>query len=160
MRSVFPADGSFTRSAECFRGLAMGDMWAEGGEIRDAATNQTKPYGTTHTLQAPGPMNVHLPLHVRRRPATSTPSTRKTNKYAGKMLDVIGFGDNPRADSPAGHFGHRHFSRYGNPAFPFPICSPRRREIDDIAVVRSMYCTSLTISPPHRHLTGHRGRHF
>ena len=65
----------------------------------------------------------------------------KDNKYAGKIMDAIGFGDNNAPMKRPVIPCLRTFKRYGKSGIPVSDWFPNvGGVIDDIAVVRSMYC--------------------
>ena len=65
----------------------------------------------------------------------------KDNKYAGKIMDAIGFGDNNAPMKRPVIPILRTFKQYGKSGIPVSDWFPNVGEtIDDIAVVRSMYC--------------------
>ncbi len=84
----------------------------------------------------------------------------KDNKWAGKLIDAVGFGDNlaemRRPVIPC----HRTFTRYGQSGIPVSDWFPHvGGVIDDIAVVRSMYCHETNHFPAVIEMaTGHRDR--
>ena len=84
----------------------------------------------------------------------------KDNKWAGKLIDVVGFGDNlaemRRPVIPC----HRTFTRYGKSGIPVSDWFPHvGGVIDEIAVVRSMWCHEGNHFPAViETCTGHRGR--
>ena len=84
----------------------------------------------------------------------------KDNKCAGKLIDAIGFGDNlaemKRPVIPC----LRTFKRYGKSGIPVSDWFPHvGGVIDDIAVVRSMWCHEGNHFPAVIETsTGHRGR--
>src|SRR5205814_848624 len=86
----------------------------------------------------------------------------KGNKWAGKLIDVTGFGDNlaemKRPVIPC----LRTFTRYGKAGIPVSDWFPHiGGVIDDIAVVRSMWCNEGNHFPAVIETsTGHRGRVF
>ena len=86
----------------------------------------------------------------------------KDNKWAGKLIDVIGFGDN-RAEMRRPVIAcHRTFTRYGKSGTPVSDWFPHvGGVIDEIAVVRSMWCNEPNHFPAVIETsTGHRGRQF
>jgi hypothetical protein len=86
----------------------------------------------------------------------------KDNKWAGKLIDVVGFGDN-RAEMRRPVIPcHRTFTRYGQSGIPVSDWFPHvGAEVDDIAVVRSMWCNEPNHFPAViESATGHRGRQF
>src|SRR5215475_5715865 len=86
----------------------------------------------------------------------------KDNKWAGKVIDAIGFGDNlaemKRPVIPC----LRTFTKYGQSGIPVSDWFPNvGNVIDEIAVVRSMWCHQTNHFPAViETTTGHRGRQF
>ena len=86
----------------------------------------------------------------------------KDNKWAGKLIDAVGFGDNlaemKRPVIPC----QRTFTRYGKSGIPVSDWFPHvGGVIDEIAVVRSMWCHEGNHFPAViETCTGHRGRQF
>jgi hypothetical protein len=84
----------------------------------------------------------------------------KDNRLAGKMIDAIGFGDNMakmlRPVIPC----ERTFTHYGKSGIPVSDWFPHvGGVVDNIAVVRSMFCHETNHSPAVVELsTGHRDR--
>jgi len=84
----------------------------------------------------------------------------KGNKMSGKLMNAVGFGDNMaemlRPVIPC----HRTFTQYGQSGIPVSDWFPQVGSvIDDIAVVRSMYCHESNHFPAVVEMaTGHRGR--
>src|ERR1700709_1975873 len=65
----------------------------------------------------------------------------KDNKHAGKIMDAIGFGDNNAPMKRPVIPILRTYKQYGKSGIPVSDWFPNVGEvIDDIAVVRSMYC--------------------
>src|SRR5204862_5349762 len=65
----------------------------------------------------------------------------KDNKWAGKLIDVVGFGDNNAPMKRPVIPCHRTFTRYGRSGTPVSDWFPHVGSvIDEIAVVRSMWC--------------------
>jgi hypothetical protein len=135
-----------------FFGLAMGALWAEAGEIRDAAVGphfRPKARSVIFLFMCGGVSHID----------TFDP---KDNKLAGKLIDAVGFGDNlaemKRPVIPC----HRTFTRYGQSGIPVSDWFPNVGSmIDDIAVVRSMWCHEGNHFPAViETCTGHRGRQF
>jgi hypothetical protein len=86
----------------------------------------------------------------------------KDNKWAGKLIDVVGFGDN-RAEMRRPVIPcHRTFTRYGKSGIPVSDWFPHVGSvIDEIAVVRSMWCNEPNHFPAViENCTAHRGRQF
>ena len=135
-----------------FLGVALGGMWAEGGEIKNAllAPDSTPKAKSVIFLFMCGGVS-----HI----DTFDP---KGNQHAGKMIDAIGFGDNlaemQRPVIPC----HRTFTSYGQCGTPVSDWFPHVGSMmDDIAVVRSMWCHEGNHAPAViETTTGHRGRAF
>jgi hypothetical protein len=155
--SLFPC-GRITRrrllhqAGGGFFGLAMGALWAEAGEIKDAAL--------TPQLEAKAKSVIFLFMcggvsHI----DTFDP---KDNKWAGKLIDAVGFGDNQAEMKRPVIPCHRTFTRYGQSGIPVSDWFPHVGSmIDDIAVVRSMWCHEGNHFPAViETCSGHRGRQF
>jgi hypothetical protein len=136
-----------------FLGVALGALWAKGGEIKEA------------TLAGPHfPPRAKSVIFLFMCGGVSHIDTfdPKDNKWAGKLIDVVGFGDN-RAEMRRPVIPcHRMFTRYGQSGIPVSDWFPQvGAEIDDIAVVRSMWCNEPNHFPAViENCTGHRGRQF
>src|SRR5437899_5343506 len=114
-----------------FFGVAMGGLWAEAGDIPNPALGPNLPPKAKSVIflfMCGGVSHID----------TFDP---KDNKWAGKMIDAVGFGDNlaemKRPVIPC----HRTFTRYGQSGIPVSDWFPHVGSvIDEIAVVRSMWC--------------------
>src|SRR5438270_3554469 len=86
----------------------------------------------------------------------------KGNKWSGKMLYVVGFGDNLAAMKRPVIRCRRTFTKYGQSGTPVSDWFPHvGGVIDEIAVVRSMWCHESNHFPAViETCTGHRGRQF
>lgn len=135
-----------------FLGLALGGLWAEAGEFKEVIP------GPHHAARAKSVIFLFMcggVSHI----DTFDP---KDNKWAGKLIDAIGFGDNlaemKRPVIPC----HRTFKRYGKSGIPVSDWFPHVGSvIDEIAVVRSMWCHEGNHFPAVIETqTGHRGRQF
>ncbi len=140
------------RTAGGFLGLALGGIWAEAGEIPDAIL------GPHHAAPAKSVIFLFMcggVSHI----DTFDP---KDNRWAGKLIDAVGFGDNlaemKRPVIPC----LRTFTRYGKSGTPVSDWFPEvGGVIDEIAVVRSMWCHEGNHFPAVVETqTGHRGRAF
>src|SRR5438105_13650337 len=114
-----------------FVGVALGGLWSEAGEIPHAAL---KPTSTPRAKSVIFLFMCGGVSHI----DTFDP---KDNKWAGTLIDAIGFGDNlapmQRPVIPC----LRTFTRYGQAGIPVSDWLPHiGGVIDDIAVVRSMWC--------------------
>lgn len=135
-----------------FLGLALGGLWAEAGEFKEVVP------GPHHAARAKSVIFLFMcggVSHI----DTFDP---KDNRWAGKLIDAIGFGDNlaemKRPVIPC----HRTFKRYGKSGIPVSDWFPHVGSvIDEIAVVRSMWCHEGNHFPAVIETqTGHRGRQF
>lgn len=140
------------QAAGGFVGVAMGGVLAEAGEIPDAALDPhhlPKAKSVIFLFMCGGVSHID----------TFDP---KDNKWAGTLIDAVGFGDNlaemRRPVIPC----HRTFTRYGESGIPVSDWFPHVGSvIDDIAVVRSMWCHESNHFPAVIECsTGHRGRQF
>jgi hypothetical protein len=86
----------------------------------------------------------------------------KDNKWAGKFIDAIGFGDNQAVMKRPVIPCLRTFTRHGQAGIPVSDWFPQVGSvIDEIAVVRSMWCHEVNHFPAVIETqTGHRGRAF
>jgi hypothetical protein len=86
----------------------------------------------------------------------------KGNKYAGQLIDAVGFGDNVAEMKRPVIPCLRTFKNYGKSGIPVSDWFPHIGEmVDDIAFVRSMWCNEGNHFPAViETTTGHRGRQF
>ena len=132
-----------------FFGLALGGVLAEAQEIPKAFLGQPKAKTVIFLFMCGGVSHID----------TFDP---KDNRHAGKFIDAIGFGDNlaemKRPVIPC----LRTFKRHGKSGIPVSDWFPHvGGMIDDIAVVRSMWCHESNHFPAViETCTGHRGRQF
>ncbi len=135
-----------------FLGVALGALWAEAGEIPNAIVGPhfTPKAKTVIFLFMCGGVS-----HI----DTFDP---KDNKWAGKLIDVIGFGDNLAEMKRPVIACQRKFTRYGKSGIPVSDWFPHvGGVIDEIAVVRSMWSHESNHFPSViENFTGHRGRPF
>jgi len=144
-RFLFQAGGGFF-------GAALGALWSEDGKIPNAAL------GPHFTPQAKSVIFLFMCggiSHI----DTFDP---KDNKWAGKLIDAIGFGDNVAEMKRPVIPCLRTFTRYGKSGIPVSDWFPNvGGVIDNIAVVRSMWCNEGNHFPAViETTTGHRGRQF
>src|SRR5678815_27951 len=133
-----------------FLGLALGGVWAEAGEIQDVHI------GPQHAAKAKSVIFLFMcggVSHI----DTFDP---KDNKWAGKFIDAIGFGDNLASMKRPVIPCLRTFTRYGKSGIPVSDWFPHVGSvIDDIAVIRSMWCRETNHFPAVIEMaTGHRDR--
>ena len=136
-----------------FFGAAMGALWSQAGEIQDATL--TMPHFLPRAKSVIFLFMCGGVSHI----DTFDP---KDNKWAGKMIDVTAFGDNVAEIKRPVIRCERTFTRYGKSGIPVSDWFPHiGGMIDDIAVVRSMWCNEGNHFPAViETVTGHRGRQF
>jgi hypothetical protein len=144
-RFLFQAGGGFF-------GAALGALWSEEGKIQNAAL------GPHFTPKAKSVIFLFMcggVSHI----DTFDP---KDNKWAGKLIDAIGFGDNVAEMKRPVIPCLRTFTRHGKSGIPVSDWFPNvGGVIDNIAVVRSMWCHEGNHFPAViETTTGHRGRQF
>jgi len=133
-------------------GVALGALWAEAGEVQNAILGPhfpPKAKSVIFLFMCGGVSHID----------TFDP---KDNKWAGKMIDVVGFGDNlAEMRRPVIPF-QRTFTRYGQSGIAVSDWFPNVGNVmDEIAVVRSMWCHESNHFPAAIEIcTGHRGRQF
>jgi hypothetical protein len=135
-----------------FLGAALAGLWAEAGDIEQAAL------GSHFTPRAKSVIFLFMcggVSHI----DTFDP---KDNKWAGTLIDAVGFGDNLAAMRRPVIPCLRTFTRHGQSGIPVSDWFPHvGGVIDDIAVVRSMWCNEGNHFPAViETCTGHRGRVF
>ena len=133
-----------------FFGTAIGALWAEEGKIK----------GTQFLPHFPARAKSIIFLFMCGGVSHIDTFDPKDNKWAGTMIDAVGFGDNlaemRRPVIPC----HRTFTRHGKSGIPVSDWFPHvGGVIDDIAVVRSMWCHESNHFPAVIEMaTGHRDR--
>lgn len=137
-------------TAAGFLGSAIGSLWANDGHIREA--------------RLPGAPRAKSVIYLFMCGGVSHIDTfdPKGNEHAGKIMDAIGFGDNNAPMKRPVIPCLRTFKRYGESGIPVSDWFPNVGEvIDDIAVVRSMYCHQTNHFPAViEHATGKPLRQF
>jgi hypothetical protein len=143
-----------------FLGVALGAMWAQAGDIPGAElpASPGSAIGPHFTPRAKSVIFLFMcggVSHI----DTFDP---KDNKWAGKLIDVVGFGDNNAPMKRPVIRCERTFTRYGKSGTPVSDWFPHVGSvIDDVAVVRSMWCNEGNHFPAViETCTGHRGRQF
>jgi Protein of unknown function (DUF1501) len=136
----------------CFMGGALGTMWAEDGKIPDVRTAATLPVKAKSCIflfMCGGVSHID----------TFDP---KDNKWAGKLIDATGFGDNVAEMRRPVIPILRTFKRYGKCGKLVSDWFPHVGEMaDDIAFVHSLWCNEGNHFPAVIETqTGHRGRQF
>src|SRR6266851_6973963 len=144
-RFLFQASGGFF-------GAALGALWSEDGKIPNAALGphfEPKAKSVIFLFMCGGVSHID----------TSDP---KDNKHVGKLIDAVGFGDNVAEMKRPVIPCLRTFTRYGKSGIPVSDWFPNvGGVIDDIAVVRSMWCNEGNHFPAVIETsTGHSGRQF
>ena len=155
--SIYPCGrinrrGFLTQAGGGFFGAALGAMWAADGKIQGAHLGphfQPKAKSVIFLFMCGGISHID----------TFDP---KDNKYAGKLIDAIGFGDNVAAMKRPVIPILRTFKQYGKSGIPVSDWFPNVGDvIDEFAVVRSMWCNEGNHFPAViETTTGHRGRQF
>jgi hypothetical protein len=135
-----------------FFGLALGGLWAEAGEIQNPIVGphfEPKAKSVIFLFMCGGVSHID----------TFDP---KDNKWAGKFIDAVGFGDNNAQMKRPVIPCLRIFTRCGKSGIPVSDWFPHVGSvIDEIAVVRSMWCHESNHFPAViETCTGHRGRQF
>jgi uncharacterized protein (DUF1501 family) len=134
-----------------FMGVALGGVLAEAGQIHAAAATQITPRAKSviFLFMCGGVSHID----------TFDP---KDNRWAGTLIDAIGFGDNLASMRRPVIPCLRTFTRHGQSGTPVSDWFPHvAGVIDDIAVVRSMWCHEGNHFPAViETCTGHRGRIF
>src|SRR5256714_6130335 len=157
IRSLYPC-GRITRrgflhhAGGGFLGVALGGLWAQAGDIPNAAlppTTRPRAKSVIFLFMCGGVSHID----------TFDP---KGNKWAGKLIDVVGFGDNLAAMKRPVIPCQRTFTNHGQSGTPVSDWFPHvGGVIDEIAVVRSMWCHEGNHFPAViETCTGHRGRQF
>jgi uncharacterized protein DUF1501 len=155
--SIYPCGridrrGFLTQAAGGFFGAALGAMWAADGKIEGVHMGphfQPKAKSVIFLFMCGGISHID----------TFDP---KDNKFAGKLIDAIGFGDNVAEMKRPVIPILRTFTRYGKSGIPVSDWFPNvGGVIDEFAVVRSMWCNEGNHFPAViETTTGHRGRQF
>ena len=155
--SIYPCGrinrrGFLTQAGGGFFGAALGAMWAADGKLPGAHLGphfQPKAKSVIFLFMCGGISHID----------TFDP---KDNKYAGKLIDAIGFGDNVAPMKRPVIPILRTFKQYGKSGIPVSDWFPNVGEvIDEFAVVRSMWCNEGNHFPAViETTTGHRGRQF
>jgi hypothetical protein len=155
LRDIYPCGriarrGFLRHAAAGFLGTAIGSLWADENQLADARLPGTPRAKSVIYLFMCGGVS-----HI----DTFDP---KDNKYAGKIMDAIGFGDNNAPMKRPVIPCLRTFTRYGKSGIPVSDWFPNVGEvIDEIAVVRSMYCHQTNHFPAVlEHATGKPLRQF
>ena len=140
----------FFQSGAGFLGAAMGALWAEDGKLKN-------PRPIRH---APARARAVIFLFMCGGVSHIDTFDPKDNKWAGKLIDAVGFGDNmadmKRPVIPC----HRTFTRHGKSGTPVSDWFPHIGSVvDDIALIRSMWCQETNHFPAVVEMaTGHRDR--
>ncbi|MBN8247541.1 MAG: DUF1501 domain-containing protein [Verrucomicrobia bacterium] len=133
-----------------FVGSALGALWSEAGSLKEPTR---LPVATPRVRSVIFLFMCGGVSHI----DTFDP---KDNRWAGTLMDAVGFGDNlaemRRPVIPC----HRTFTRYGESGLPVSDWFPHvGGVIDEIAVVRSMWCHESNHFPAVIEMaTGHRDK--
>jgi hypothetical protein len=157
LESIYPCGrvnrrGFLFQAGGGFFGAALGGLWAQEGKLTGAHAGphvQPKAKSVIFIFLCGGISHID----------TFDP---KDNKWAGKLIDAIGFGDNVAEMKRPVIPILRTFTRYGKSGIPVSDWFPNVGEvIDEFAVVRSMWCNEGNHFPAViETTTGHRGRQF
>src|SRR5438477_2369278 len=155
--SIYPCGrinrrGFLTQAGGGFFGAALGAMWAADGKLAGANMGphvQPRAKSVIFIFLCGGISHID----------TFDP---KDNKWAGKLIDAIGFGDNVAEMKRPVIPILRTYTKYGKSGIPVSDWFPNVGEvIDEFAVVRSMWCNEGNHFPAViETTTGHRGRQF
>jgi len=142
----------FHHAGGALLGGAMGALWAADGKIEDARLGlhfEPKAKSVIFLFMCGGVSHID----------TFDP---KDQKYVGKLIDAVGFGDNVAEMKRPVIPCLRTFKQYGKSGIPVSDWFPNvGGVIDDIALVRSMWCHEGNHFPAViETATGHRGRQF
>ncbi len=140
------------RAGGGFLGVALGALWAEAGEIPNAVLGphfRPRAKSVIYLFMCGGVSHID----------TFDP---KDNKWAGTLMDAVGFGDNQAEMKRPVIPCRRTFTRYGESGTPVSDWFPHvGGVVDDIAVIRSMWCHESNHFPAViETCTGHQGRQF
>ncbi|MDQ2949179.1 MAG: DUF1501 domain-containing protein [Acidobacteriota bacterium] len=135
-----------------FFGVAMGAMFAADGKLQEVQLGPhfpPKAKSVIFLFMCGGVSHID----------TFDP---KDNKFAGKLIDAVGFGDNVAEMKRPVIPILRTFTKYGKSGIPVSDWFPHVGEVvDDIALIRSMWCNEGNHFPAViETTTGHRGRQF
>ena len=156
MHADFPC-GRISRRNALYRfgllGPAIGAMWAQDGK-----TTQ----GLTDAQKLPQKARSVILLFMCGGASHIDTFDPKDNKFAGKIMDAIGFGDNLAPRKRPVIPCRRTFKNYGESGIPVSDWFPNvGGVIDDIAVVRSFWSHETNHFPAViETTTAHRGRQF
>src|SRR5882757_3753139 len=147
-----PRRGFMFRAGGGFFGAALGAMFAADGKLKDPIMGPhfpPKAKSVIFLFMCGGVSHID----------TFDP---KDNKFAGKIMDAIGFGDNNAPMKRPVIPILRTFKQYGKSGIPVSDWFPNIGEsIDEFAVVRSMYCHQTNHFPAVlEHATGKPLRQF
>src|SRR5262245_21865834 len=144
--------GFFFQAGGGFLGVALGALWAENGPTRSA----------TQRPHLPAKAKSVIFLFMCGGVSHLDTFDPKDNRWAGTLIDVIGFGDNQAEMRRPVIPCLRTFRRYGQSGIPVSDWFPHvGGVIDEIALVRSMYCNEANHFPAAIECcTGHQGRQF
>src|SRR3954465_11576126 len=155
LQKIFPCGRIARRrflfqSALGFMGSALGSLWADEGKMPGSRLpGEPRAKSVIFLFMCGGVSHID----------TFDP---KDNKWAGKLIDVVGFGDNNAAMKRPATRCERTFTRCGKSGTPVSDWFPHVGSvIDDVALVRSMWCNEGNHFPAViETCTGHRGRQF
>ncbi len=142
--------GFFFQAGGGFLGVALGALFAKAGSNRPlTGLGSPKAKSVIFLFMCGGVSHID----------TFDP---KDNRWAGTLIDATGFGDNQAQMRRPVIPCLRTFTRHGRAGIPVSDWFPHvGGVIDEIAVVRSMYCNEVNHFPAAIECcTGHQGRQF
>jgi Protein of unknown function (DUF1501) len=148
-----------------FLGAAIGYLWMEDGLLASSTVPPLARGNRESGHIAPRlPVKVNSVIFLFMCGGVSHIDTfdPKDNKYAGKLIEAVGFGDNQaKMERPVIPI-LRTYTRFGKSGIPVSDWFPNVGScVDDIAFIRSMYTEEVNHFPAAIELTtGHRGRQF
>jgi hypothetical protein len=150
-----------------FLGAALGAIWAESGELTPAraaaaASDASSGNELADALRLPVKAKSVIFLFMCGGVSHIDTFDPKDNKWAGKMIDVVGFGDNLAEMKRPVIYCKRKFTRYGQSGIPISDWFAHVGGVaDELAIVRSMWCHESNHFPAViETCTGHVGRQF
>ena len=153
----------FFESSGGFLGAAIGYLWASEGLIA-ARLPDAKNNPELERIAPRLPVRINSVIFLFMCGGVSHIDTfdPKDNKFAGKMVEAVGFGDNQAKMQRPVIPILRNYTRYGQSGIAVSDWFPNVGScVDDIALIRSMYTQEVNHFPAVIEMvTGHRGRQF
>ncbi|MFN8006651.1 MAG: DUF1501 domain-containing protein [Terriglobia bacterium] len=153
----------FFESSGGFLGAAIGYLWASEGLIAAPLGDLTSgPEAGRIAPRLPVKINSVIFLYMCGGVSHIDTFDPKDNKYAGKMIEAVGFGDNQAKMQRPVIPILRTYTQYGKSGIAVSDWFPNVGScVDEIAMIRSMYTQEVNHFPAAIEMvTGHRGRQF